>query len=144
MKIAIGSDHVGYSLKENLKEYLVRKGLALKDFGTHSTEKIDYPIVAQAVARAVMGGECEKGVLICGTGVGMAIGANKFKGIRAVVCSEPYTARASREHNDTNVLAMGSRVVGNELAKMVLDTWLETEFEGGRHEKRVCMLDEYE
>jgi ribose 5-phosphate isomerase B len=105
---------------------------------------VDYPVFGEKVARAVASGECEKGLLFCGTGVGISIAANKVKGIRAVVCSEPYSAKLSREHNDTNILAVGARVVGIELAKMIIETWLTTPFEGGRHATRVEMLNNME
>lgn len=139
--IAIGCDHVGFELKIHVIEHLQKQGHSIKDFGAHSTERTDYPIFASAVARAVSSHECEKGILICGTGVGISIAANKIKGIRAVVCSEPYSALLSREHNDTNILAFGSRVVGCDLALMITDAWLSGEFEGGRHKKRIDMLE---
>jgi len=139
--IAIGSDHAAFELKEVIKEHLEAKGIEYKDFGCYSTERVDYPEFGEKVARAVASGECERGLLFCGTGVGISISANKVKGIRAVVCSEPYSAKLSREHNDTNILALGSRVVGTDLAKMIIDIWLETGFEGGRHLKRVEMMD---
>ena len=142
MKIAIGSDHVGVNLKDKFKEYLIEKDISVKDFGTNSTDRMDYPLVARALTKAIQENECEKGILICGTGVGMAIAANKVNGIRAVVCSEPYSAQMSRAHNNTNVLALGARVVGFELARMIIDVWLETSYEGGRHEHRVLMMDE--
>ena len=140
-QIAIGCDHVGFELKTHIIEHLQSKGYSIKDFGTHNTERTDYPLYAKAVAEAVTGGECEKGILICGTGVGISIAANKVKGIRAVVCSEPYSALLSRAHNDTNILALGSRVVGRDLALMIVDSWLGGEFEGGRHQNRIDMLD---
>lgn len=142
MKIAIGSDHVGVNLKDKLKEYLIEKDISVKDFGTNSTDRMDYPLVARVLTKAIQENEFEKGILICGTGVGMAIAANKVNGIRAVVCSEPYSAQMSRAHNNTNVLALGARVVGFELARMIIDVWLETSYEGGRHEHRVLMMDE--
>ncbi len=140
-QIAIGCDHVGFELKTHIIEHLQSKGYSIKDFGTHNTERTDYPLFAKAVANAVTKGECEKGILICGTGVGISIAANKVKGIRAVVCSEPYSALLSRAHNDTNILALGSRVVGRDLALMIIDNWLSGEFEGGRHKQRVDMLE---
>ena len=123
MKIAIGSDHVGLELKPVIVDYLKELGCEIKDFGTYS--KGDY--------------DC--GIVICGTGVGISIAANKVKGIRAVVCSEPYSAKLSKEHNNTNILAFGSRVIGSELAKMIVKEWLNAEFDGGRHANRVAMLD---
>jgi ribose 5-phosphate isomerase B len=139
--IAIGSDHAGFELKEVIKEYLRRKGLEFKDYGTFSKNRADYPEYGEKVAKAVSEGECEKGLLFCGSGVGISIAANKVKGIRAIVCSEPYSAKLSRLHNDTNILALGARVVGVELAKMIIEMWLETPFEGGRHLKRVEMIE---
>ena len=139
--VAIGSDHAGYELKSKIIKQLEEWGLAYRDFGTHNEERTDYPIYAQKVAKAVVSGECKKGILICGTGVGISIAANKIDGIRAVVCSEPYSAKLSREHNDTNILAFGSRVIGEELAKMIVKIWLETDYEGGRHQKRVEQID---
>lgn len=140
-QIAIGCDHVGFELKTHIIEHLQAKGYSIKDFGTHSTQRTDYPIFGRAVAEAVTNGECEKGILICGTGVGISIAANKVKGVRAVVCSEPYSALLSRQHNDTNILALGARVVGRDLALMIVDAWLGGEFEGGRHQNRIDMLE---
>lgn len=144
MKIAIGCDHVGYELKLKVIEHLKEKGYQVEDFGTNSTDRTDYPIYGEAVARAVAKGECEKGIVICGTGVGISISANKVRGIRAVVCSEPYSALLSRQHNDTNILAFGARVVGLDLALMIVDAWLSGEYEGGRHARRVAMIQEIE
>ena len=140
--LAIGSDHVGYALKESLKEIFRSKELSFKDMGTYSTERTDYPVFARAVVEEIQSNHCEKGILICGSGVGMSIAANKFPGIRAVLCTDPYTARASREHNDTNILALGARVVGHELAAMIIDVWLAGHFEGGRHSKRLLMMND--
>lgn len=140
-QIAIGCDHVGFELKTHIIEHLQSNGYSIKDFGTHSTQRTDYPLFGKAVAEAVTGGECEKGILVCGTGVGISIAANKVKGVRAVVCSEPYSALLSRQHNDTNILALGSRVVGRDLALMIVDSWLGGEFEGGRHQARVDMIE---
>lgn len=136
-KIAFGCDHVGFILKEEILMHLAQRGIKVLDKGTWSGERTDYPHYASAVAQAVVAGEADGGILICGTGVGISITANKFAGIRAVVCSEPYSAQLSRQHNDTNVLAFGSRVVGLELAKMIVDAWLDAKFEGGRHLARV-------
>jgi len=144
VKIAIGSDHVGLELKKEIIDYLVEKGIEVKDFGTDSPERCDYPVYGYKVAMAVSSGEFDKGILICGTGVGMSLAANKVKGIRCVVCSEPYSALLSRKHNDTNILAMGARVVGAELAKMIVDCWINAEYEGGRHQKRVEMIAQIE
>jgi len=144
VKIAIGSDHVGLELKPLIIDYLEELGHEVEDFGPNSTERTDYPLYGQKVAEAVAAGNFNKGILICGTGVGISIAANKVKGIRAIVCSEPYSATLSREHNDTNILAFGSRVIGSEVAKLIVKSWLETEFEGGRHAKRVEMIAEIE
>jgi ribose 5-phosphate isomerase B len=143
-RIAIGSDHVGLPLKEELKKYLDELGLPYQDFGAHSGERTDYPLFAQAVTSAVSSQQADRGILICGTGVGMSITANKVKGIRAVVCSEPYSAMLSRQHNNTNVLALGARVIGSELARMIVRAWLEAEFEGGRHAVRLEMISQIE
>lgn len=141
MIIAIGSDHAGYQLKEVLKLHMEQQGHQVKDLGGFAPEKADYPLVGERVARAVLSGEAEHGVLICGTGLGISISANKLRGIRAAVCSEPYSAKMSREHNNANILAMGARVVGEDLAKMILDSYLQAEFLGGRHGERVDMID---
>ena len=140
MKIAIGSDHAAFKLKQILLDHLRARGLDVIDFGTHDENRTDYPIYAEKVARAVAAGEYERGILVCGSGVGMAISANKIKGIRAVVCSETYSAILSRNHNDSNVLCVGERVVGPGLAVMIADEWLEAEYEGGRHQRRVDMI----
>ena len=137
MKIAIGSDHVGLELKPIIIEYLETLGHEVEDFGPFTAERTDYPVYGKKVAEEVVSGNFDLGILICGTGVGISIAANKVKGIRAVVCSEPYSAQLSRQHNDTNVLAFGARVIGLELAKMIVDAWLSAEFEGGRHQGRV-------
>ncbi len=142
--IALGSDHVGFELKEPIRAYLEERGVAVRDLGTFSRERTDYPEYARRVAQAVSAGECEMGILFCGTGVGISIAANKMRGIRAVVCSEPYSARLSRQHNNTNILCLGSRVVGLELAKMIVDEWLAAQFEGGRHAARVDMITRLE
>ena len=144
MKIGIGNDHVALEMKNEIKEYLTQKGHQVTDYGTHSPERCDYPKYGESVANAVISGEVDRGILICGTGVGISLAANKVRGIRAVVCSEPYSAGLSREHNDTNILAFGARVVGIELAKMIVDIWLSAEFEGGRHARRVEMIREIE
>ena len=142
MKIAIGNDHVGIELKPIIVEYLKELGHTVDDFGAYTNERTDYPIYGRKVAEAVVNGEYDCGILICGTGVGISISANKVKGIRAVVCSEPYSAKLSKQHNNTNILALGDRVIGSELAKMIVKEWLEAEYEGGRHSKRVEMLNE--
>ena len=144
MKLVIGSDHVGYDYKEEIKSYLKEKGIEVMDVGTDSTERFDYPISGYKAANAVATGEADGGVLICGTGIGISLAANKVKGIRTCVCSEPYSAGLSKRHNNTNIIAFGARVVGIELAKMIIDTWLEAEYEGGRHARRVEMIAEIE
>jgi ribose 5-phosphate isomerase B len=147
MKIAIGNDHTGIDFKQEIISHLKEKGYEVQDFGTQSTERTDYPLYAEKVCKSLVDGGTELGVLICGTGVGMCITANKFHGIRAVVCTEPYTALMSRKHNDTNVLCLGARVLGIEMAYMILDEWLATDFEGGRHQQRLDIIrgveDEY-
>jgi ribose 5-phosphate isomerase B len=142
--IAIASDHGGFALKNEIKQFLDELKLGYKDFGTNSTESCDYSDFGAAAARAVSGGECERGILFCGTGAGMCYTANKVCGIRCIVCSEPYTAKMSRAHNDANMLALGGRVVGSDLAKMIVKTWLETPFEGGRHQVRINKIAELE
>lgn len=142
MKLAIGCDHVGIELKPVIVEFLEELGHSVQDFGTNSPTRVDYPDYAQAVSQAVAAKNCDLGILICGTGVGISIAANKVKGIRAVVCSEPYSAKLSREHNNTNILAFGSRVIGPELAKMITKEWLDAEFQGGRHQKRVDQISQ--
>ncbi|MCL2146276.1 MAG: ribose 5-phosphate isomerase B [Synergistaceae bacterium] len=145
IRIAFGSDHVGYELKLALMAHASDKGYECTDFGCHSVNRVDYPVYGYRTAKAVQNGVCDLGVLVCGTGVGISLVANKINGIRAVVCSEPYTAKLSREHNNTNMLALGARVVGTGLAKMMLDTWLGAEFEDrSRHEDRVNMINEIE
>lgn len=144
MRIGIGNDHSALELKAEIIERLKEKGHEVVDYGTNSTESCDYPAYGEIVARAVVSGEVEQGILICGTGLGISLAANKVKGIRAAVCSEPFTARMARQHNNCNILAFGARVVGAELAKMIVDTWLETDFEGGRHQRRVDMISAIE
>lgn len=144
MKIAIASDHTALEMKAQLKAHLRDRGFEVREFGAETSERVDYCDYAFRAGEAVAAGECERGILLCGTGVGMAISANKVKGIRAVVCSEPYSARLSREHNDANILALGARVVGIELARMIVDVWLDTAFEGGRHAGRVDKIAAYE
>ncbi|MCL2665128.1 MAG: ribose 5-phosphate isomerase B [Defluviitaleaceae bacterium] len=144
MNIAIANDHVAVELKKILAEHLMSKGHSVTDCGTNSGDRVDYPIYAKLVADEIKNGSCERGILICGSGVGMCIAANKFAGIRAVVCSEPYSAKLSREHNFTNILCMGARVIGIETAKMIADIWIEAEFEGGRHAERLDMIKNFE
>lgn len=137
MKIAIGSDHGGFQLKKTICRFLEEEGIAYQDFGTYSPESCDYPDIAFAVAEAVARGEFDQGILICGTGIGMAIAANKVPGIRAALCHDTYSARMSREHNDANVLTLGERVVGPGLAVEIVKTWLSSSFAGERHSRRV-------
>lgn len=144
MKIAIGNDHSAVELKEIIKEFLQEKGYEVLDLGTNSTESCDYPIYGEMVGRAVTEKRADFGIAICGTGLGISLAANKVKGVRACVCSEPYTAKMSRLHNDANVLCFGARVVGSELAKMITEVWLDTEFEGGRHQRRVDLIMDIE
>lgn len=144
MKIAIGNDHVAVEMKQHIKRYVEEMGHEVVNFGTDSTERCDYPVYGKQVADAVASGVCDFGILICGTGVGISLAANKVKGIRAVVCSEPYTAKLSREHNNTNIVAFGARVIGPATAEMIVQEFLTAEFEGGRHQKRVDMLQAIE
>lgn len=144
MKIAIGCDHGGYQLKQDIVAYLEKKGYTYQDFGTHTTESCDYPDIALPVAQAVAGGEFDRGILICGTGIGIGIAANKVKGIRAALCHDTFSAHACREHNNANILTMGQRVVGPGLALDIVDIWLHTEFEGGRHQTRVEKIQKIE
>ncbi len=144
MKIGIGNDQAALEMKWVIKEYLENLGHEVVNFGTDEAKSCDYPIYGEKVARAVVSGEVERGILICGTGVGISIAANKVKGIRAVVCSEPFSAKLSRMHNNTNILAFGARVVGTELAKMIVDEWLAAEYEGGRHQRRVDLITKIE
>lgn len=144
MKIAIGNDHVGLELKATVIEELNKRNIVVIDCGTNSTERVDYPIYGEKVAKLVASGEVAKGIVICGTGIGMSIVVNKVMGIRAAVCSEPYSAKLSREHNDSNILAMGSRVIGKEVARMILNEWLNAKFEGGRHQLRINLIKEIE
>jgi len=142
MKLAIGNDHTSIELKAAVKAHLDERGIEVIDVGTNSTESFDYPISGYKVAKMVAAGEVDGGVLICGTGVGISLAANKVKGIRACVCSEPYSAALSKRHNNSNIIAFGARVVGDELAKMIVDAWVDAEFEGGRHARRVGLINE--
>ncbi len=144
MIIALGADHGGYELKESIKKHLEEKGVEYIDYGSYTGEAIDYPIIAKKVADAIVSGECGRGILCCGTGVGISIAANKVKGIRCACCSDYFSAYYTRLHNDANILAMGGRVVGAGLGIMMADVFLETDFEGGRHERRVGLITEIE
>jgi len=144
MKIAIGSDHGGYNLKEIIKNYLAQRGIEFEDMGTYSTESCDYTDYAVKTAKAVVSGEYERGILICGTGIGISIAANKVKGIRAALCGDTFSARMSREHNDSNILCMGERVIGAGLAVDIVDEWLKGTFAGGRHAGRVQKIINFE
>ena len=142
MKIGIGSDHGGYELKESIKEYLTQEDIEFVDYGTNSLESVDYPDFGKKVSDAVLNKEVDRGILICGTGIGISITANRIKGIRCALCSDTFSARMSREHNNANILALGGRVVGLGLALDIVKVFLETEFEGGRHERRINKIDE--
>lgn len=144
MKIAIGCDHAAFTFKEEIKAYLTAKGHKLIDKGCYSAERADYPDYGIAVGEAVAKGECERGVVICGSGIGISIAANKVAGVRCALCSEPLSARLSRNHNDANVLAMGARLIGLEMGKAIVDEWLQAEFEGGRHCGRIDKISHYE
>ncbi|WP_418627234.1 ribose 5-phosphate isomerase B [Anaerosinus sp.] len=142
--IALGCDHGGYELKEAIKKYLDKQGVAYKDFGTNSMESVDYPEYAEAVANSVASKEAEKGILVCGTGVGMSIAANKIPGIRAALISDCFSAKATREHNDSNILCLGGRVLGENLALMIVEIWLNTAYIGAHHAKRLEMIQKME
>lgn len=142
MKIAIGCDHAGYELKETVKDKLTSEGYELIDLGTNSSESVDYPIYGKAVGEKVASGECDKGIAICGTGIGISISCNKVKGVRAALCNTEHLAKMSREHNDANVLCLGAREIDKELALKIVDKWLSTDFLGGKHLRRIKMLEE--
>ena len=142
--IAIASDHGGFALKQELMAHLRARGLEYRDFGCLSAESCDYPDFGEPAARAVATGDCDRGILICGTGIGMSITANKIKGIRCALCGDCYSAELTRRHNDANILALGARVVGPGLAEKIMDTFLDTPFEGGRHARRVAKIGEVE
>lgn len=142
LKIAIGSDHGGFELKEKIVKHLNAKGFEVKDFGTFSTDSCDYPKIGKEVASNINSKVADRGILVCGSGIGMSIAANRFKGVRAALCWDLKTAELSRQHNDANILCLGERVIDNDLAIQIVDIWLKTEFEGGRHQKRVDMLAE--
>lgn len=144
MKIAIGNDHAALELKNHIVDYLVKEGHEVVNFGTDTPASTDYPIYGARVAHAVANGECERGVVICGTGIGISISANKVKGIRCALCSEPVSAKLTRQHNNANVLAMGARIIGPAMAEEIVHTFLTTEFEGGRHSRRVDLITKLE
>lgn len=141
MKIIIGSDHAGYAMKEQIKRYLEKKGIAVEDAGPVSEESVDYTDYAKKVARQVSDGKFERGVLLCGTGIGMSIAANRFKGVRAALANDLFSAIMSRRHNDANILVLGGRLIGDTLALQLVETWLDTPFEGGRHQRRLEKID---
>ena len=142
MKIALASDHGGFALKEELKKYLAGEGYELLDLGTDSEESVDYPIYGKACAEAVAAGKADKGIVCCGTGIGISIAANKVRGIRCALCTDTVMAELTKKHNNANMLALGGRTTDAETAVSITKTWLETEFEGGRHQRRIDMLDE--
>lgn len=144
MRIGIGNDHAAVELKNIIKAHLESQGHEVVNYGTDTNDSCDYPAYGEMVGNAVVSGEVEYGILICGTGVGISIAANKVNGVRAVVCSEPYTAKLSKMHNNSNILAFGARVIGSEMAKLIVDEWLNTEYEGGRHQRRVDMISAIE
>lgn len=142
--LAVGSDHGGYALKEEIKKYLEEQSIPYKDFGTYSTDSVDYPQIAKKACAAVVSGECDKAVLCCGTGIGISIAANKIKGIRAALCGDYFSAKYTRLHNDANVICLGGRTIGPGLAIELVDVFLKTAFEGGRHAARVAQIAEIE
>ena len=144
MTIAMGCDHGGFALKEHLKSYLEEKGYQVEDCGCHSTESVDYPVYGKAAAQAVAEGRCQYGIVICTTGIGISITANKVKGIRCALCADSFSAEMTRRHNDANMLAMGAGIVGPKLAERIAETFLSTDFEGGRHQRRVDLISEIE
>lgn len=142
--IALGSDHAGYALKARLIDHLKSRGFETVDYGCGDVPRAEYPEYSEKVARAIQRGDSRLGVLVCGTGYGISLAANRVRGIRAVPCSEPYTAMLSRQHNDTNILCLGARVIGPEFAVMILNAWLDAEFQGGRHSERLALIDRIE
>lgn len=143
-KLAIGNDHTAVEMKNEIKAYVEAKGIEVINVGTDSSERCNYPVYGYKVAKMVASGEVDGGILICGTGVGIGLAANKVKGIRAVTCSEPYSARLSRHHNNTNIVTFGARVIGVETAKDIVDAWLGADYDGGRHQTRIDMISEIE
>ena len=144
MNIALGSDHGGFALKQHIKDYLDNHGLEYQDFGCMDTTSCDYPVFAKAAAQAVASGKCDRGIVICTTGIGISIAANKVKGIRCALCTDPLMAEMTRRHNDANMLALGAGIVGPNLAERIVETFLTTDFEGGRHARRVALISEME
>jgi ribose 5-phosphate isomerase B len=144
MKIGIGSDHGGFELKEYIKEYLEEEGIEYVDYGTDSLDSVDYPDYGLKLSKGVVSGEVDKGIAICGTGIGISITCNKVKGIRCALCSDTYSARMSAEHNNANIIALGGRVIGKDLAVEIVSTWLNSQFLGGRHERRVNKISDIE
>jgi len=144
MTVAIASDHGGYALKEHLKTWLTQHGYECRDVGCHSTDSCDYPVFAAQAARLVASGECQRGIVVCTTGIGISIAANKIKGVRCALCSEPLSAEMCRRHNDANMLSLGAGLVGPNLAERIAEVFLTTEFEGGRHQRRVDLMMELE
>ena len=142
LKIAVASDHGGFALKEKVKEHLVQRGFEVDDLGTHSEESVDYPVYGKACGEAVASGKADLGVVVCGTGIGISIAANKVKGIRCGLCTSVEMAHLTKQHNNANILALGGRTTEPELALKIVDEWLDTEVEGGRHQRRVDMLDQ--
>lgn len=142
--IGIGSDHGGFELKEKIVKHLKEKGIEVADYGTYSAESVDYPDIAEKVCRHILDGSCESGILICGTGIGISIAANKIKGIRAALCSDVYSAKMTKRHNNANVITLGGRVIGEELAYEIIDAWMDASFEGGRHQARVDKISKLE
>jgi ribose 5-phosphate isomerase B len=142
MKIVIGCDHAGFPLKEEVKQKLLKEGHEIIDVGTNSAESVDYPIYGRAVGEAVANGEAERGIAICGSGIGISIACNKVKGVRCALCTSVEMAEMSRRHNNANVIAMGARMIDKELAFQMIDTWLTTDFEGGKHLRRINMLED--
>ena len=140
MKVAIGNDHGALELKRHIVKYLEDKGVEVLNLGTDSEASTDYPIYGERVARAVVSGQCDRGIVICGTGIGISLAANKVKGVRCALCSEPVSARLAREHNDANLVAMGARTIGPVMAEAIVDVFLNTGFDGGRHQRRVDMI----
>ncbi|PIE57867.1 MAG: ribose 5-phosphate isomerase B [Desulfobulbus propionicus] len=141
MKVLIGSDHGGFSLKQKIVTFLEQQGHRVEDCGCTSTESVDYPDFAQKLCQELLAGDAERGILVCGTGIGMSISANRFQGVRAALCHDNFTARMSREHNDANVLCLGERVLGDAVALDMVKTWMTTEFTGGRHQRRLQKMD---